>query len=173
MSAPDVGAFARRLVASADALVSLVEDVDGDESRWKLTPDKWSINEIFGHLVDEERYDFRQRVQLLLEDPSRPWPPIDPERWVREKNFNTRALSDLTAEFLAERQRSVTWLETQGSANWEQRYEHPTAGVLTARGLLHNWAAHDLLHVRQIVGVRYARLAVTAAPLSLDYAGRW
>ncbi|MDH5627852.1 MAG: DinB family protein, partial [Candidatus Krumholzibacteria bacterium] len=78
MSAPDVAAVARRLVASADALTALVEDVDGDESRWKLTPEKWSINDIFGHLIDEERHDFRQRVQILLEDPTRPWPPIDP-----------------------------------------------------------------------------------------------
>ncbi|MDH4036474.1 MAG: DinB family protein [Candidatus Krumholzibacteria bacterium] len=173
MSAPDVAAVARRLVASADALTALVEDVDGDESRWKLTPEKWSINDIFGHLIDEERHDFRQRVQILLEDPTRPWPPIDPEGWVREKNFNARALSDLTGEFLAERQRSVAWLVTQGSANWDQACTHPTAGVLSAWGLLHNWAAHDLLHVRQIVAVRYARLAVKTAPATLDYAGRW
>jgi hypothetical protein len=173
MSASDVAACARRLVASADALTALVEDVDGEESRWKLTPEKWSINEIFGHLVDEERYDFRQRIQILLEDPARPWPQIDPERWVREKNFNARDLSDLTAEFLAERQRSVSWLETQGSANWDQAYQHPTAGALSALSLLHNWAAHDLLHIRQIVGVRYGRLAVKTAPHTLDYAGRW
>ena len=173
MNAPDVAGFARRLVASADALTALVEDVGGEEARWKLTPAKWSINEIFGHLVDEERHDFRQRLHLVLEDPARPWPPIDPEGWVRDKNFNARELSDLTGEFLAERQRSVTWLETLQTANWVHSYHHPTAGELTAPALLHAWAAHDLLHVRQIVAARYARLAVQAAPASLDYAGRW
>lgn len=172
MNAPDVAAFARRLQASADALTALVEDVAGEEARWRLTPGKWSINEVFGHMVDEERYDFRQRLQILLEDPARPWPAIDPERWVREKNFDARDLADLTAEFLAERQRSVSWLETLGTANWVHAYQHPTAGRLTATGLLHCWAAHDLLHLRQIMLLRYARLAVKAAPSSLDYAGR-
>jgi hypothetical protein len=173
MNAPDVVAFARRLSASADALTALVSDVGGDESRWKSAPAKWSINEIFGHLVDEERYDFRQRLALLLENPDRPWPSIDPEGWVREKNFNARELSDLTAEFLSERQRSVAWLETQGAAQWENAYRHPQAGVLTAPALLHAWAAHDLLHLRQIAAVRHARLATLIAPANTDYAGRW
>lgn len=173
MNAPDVAAFARRMTATADALTALVEDMDDVAARWRLTPGKWSINEIFGHLVDEERYDFRQRLQLLLEDPAQPWPAIDPERWVREKNFDARTLADLTAEFLAERQRSTTWLETLGSANWKHAYEHPQAGTITAAGLLHNWAAHDLLHVRQIVATRYAHLAIMASPASLEYAGRW
>lgn len=173
MSAPDVNAFARRLVASADALTALVEDVADDEARWRSAPAKWSINEIFGHLVDEERYDFRQRLQLLLEDPARPWPPIDPEGWVREKNFNDRALADLSAEFLSERQRSVTWLETLQSASWTHAYRHPTAGMLTAAVLLHAWAAHDLLHIRQILAVRHARLSALIAPDHTDYAGRW
>ena len=67
----------------------------------------------------------------------------------------------------------MAWLETQATANWKHQYQHPTAGALTAAGLLHCWAAHDLLHLRQIVAARYARLAVMAAPASLDYAGRW
>lgn len=173
MNAPDVAAFARRLAASADALTALVEDIAGDEARWNPAPAKWSINEIFGHLVDEERYDFRQRLQLLLEDPERPWPAIDPEGWVREKRFNDRTLSDLTAEFLSERQRSMAWLETLQTANWTHAYRHPDAGLLTATALLHAWAAHDLLHLRQVIAVRYARLVALVAPGSVDYAGRW
>lgn len=173
MSAPDVRAFARRLVASADALTAVVEDVDGEEAVWRSAPAKWSISEIFGHLVDEERYDFRQRLQLLLEDPARPWPAIHPERWVREKDFNARALADLTAEFLSERQRSVAWLETLATANWTHAYRHPIVGLLTAPALLHAWAAHDLLHLRQVTAVRHARLSALIAPATTDYAGRW
>jgi hypothetical protein len=170
MSAPDVAAFARRLVASADALTALVEDVDGEAACWRSAPGTWSINEIFGHLVDEERYDFRQRLQLLLEDPARSWPTIDPEGWVKAKDFNRRGLADLTAEFLAERQRSVAWIETLGTANWSHAYRHDSAGEITAPALLHAWAAHDLLHIRQIAATRYARLAASAP---VDYAGRW
>jgi len=172
MKTPDAAAFARRLEAGADALVALVEDVGPEEARWHRAADKWSINEIMGHLVYEERHDFRLRLQLLLEDPNRTWPPIDPEGRVREGRFDARDLSDLTAEFLSERQNSVSWLETLAGSRWEHSYPHPTAGVITAAGLLHCWAAHDLLHIRQIAAVRHARLAVMAGPHTLEYAGR-
>jgi hypothetical protein len=172
MKAPDTAAFARRLEAGADALAALVEDVGPEEARWHQAAGKWSINEIVGHLVYEECHDFRQRLQLLLEDPNRTWPPIDPDGHVRQGGFDARDLSDLVAEFLAERQTSVSWLEALETSNWEHSYPHPTAGVITAVGLLHCWAAHDLLHVRQIAAVRHARLAVMAGPYSLDYAGR-
>jgi hypothetical protein len=173
MSTPNLTAFAKRLRASADALAALVDDVGDDEARWKYAPDKWSINEIFGHLVDEEQLDVRKRLELLLGDPAQRWPPIDPEGWVREKQFNARTLAHLTVEFLAERQRSIEWLETLRSAGWSNTYAHLTAGPLSASVLLHAWAAHDLLHIRQILRVRYRHLAASAAPGSLDYAGAW
>ncbi len=173
MIAPDASAFARRLGASGDALMALVSDAGPDEARWKPEPAKWSMLEIVGHLVDEERLDFRRRLELVLDSPEHPWPSLDPEGRVREGHFNARALSDLVAEFAAERQRSVEWLESLRSPAWTNAYRHPTAGVLTASALLHAWAAHDLLHIRQIVRARYAFLAVAAAPASLDYAGPW
>ncbi|HEX5131321.1 MAG TPA: DinB family protein [Candidatus Krumholzibacteria bacterium] len=173
MSAPDASAFARRLAASGEALVALVADVDRDEAVWRPAAGRWSILEIVGHLVDEERHDFRQRLRLLLADPARVWPPIDPEGLVRSSNFNARELNDLAGEFVAEREQSVEWLASLVTPDWEHACTHPTAGVLTAAGLLHAWAAHDLLHLRQLTAVRFARLQSLAAPAALDYAGTW
>jgi hypothetical protein len=173
MMADEVAALARRLAATGEAMPALVADVARDEAAWKPAPTAWSILEVIGHLVDEERHDFRQRLQLLLQDPKRAWPPIDPEGWVREKNFNARELSDLVGEFAAERERSVAWLAALGAGNWAHTYRHPTAGDITATALLHAWAAHDLLHLRQIAGIRFARLQQLADPATLDYAGRW
>jgi DinB superfamily len=173
MSTPDIAAVARRLRAGADAITAFVSDVEAEEARWKPSPKSWSILDILGHLVDEERLDFRTRLDFILHRPGEPFPPIDPEGWVREKNFNARVLHELTQEFLAERDGSITWLRGISSPDWSLHYDHPTAGRLTAADMLYAWAAHDVLHVRQLARVRYARLAAVAAPRSLNYAGTW
>jgi len=173
MSALDLDDAVRRLRAGADAVTALVSGVGADEARWKPAPDAWSILEVMGHLGDEERLDFRTRLDLTLNHPGRPWPPIDPEGWVREKHLNDRVLTDLVDEFRAERDRSISWLRALSSPDWSRYHEHPTAGRLTAPGLLYAWIAHDLLHVRQIMRLRYRYVAALAPPGSLDYAGAW
>ncbi len=173
MTAAGLVDVARRLRASGDAIAALVSDVDVEDARWKPSPAKWSILEIVGHLTEEERDDFRMRVDMTLNCPGEPWPAIDPEGAVREKRFNDRILADLVQEFLSERDRSLAWLRALKSPDWTRAYDHPTAGRLTASSLLFAWAAHDLLHVRQIAAVRYARLAERASPHGLDYAGPW
>ncbi|WP_367392354.1 hypothetical protein [Lewinella sp. LCG006] len=39
------------------------------------------------HLYNEEREDFRQRVKLILEDPTQPLPAIDAANWVLERAY--------------------------------------------------------------------------------------
>jgi hypothetical protein len=171
MKAPDVQLAAAQLAAGGDALARLVADAGQSESTWRPGGRRWSLCEIFGHLIDEDTGDFRARLKLLLESPSNPWPPRDPEQNVRDGSFNQRTLDDLVRAFLKERKRSVAWVKTLHDANWAHAYAHPSAGKLTASALLYSWVAHDLLHVRQIVSVRYGWLERTAAPGKLDYAG--
>ena len=42
-----------------------------------------------------------------------------------------------------------------------------------AGDLLAAWVAHDLLHLRQLVELKYAYLARTMEPYALKYAGEW
>jgi hypothetical protein len=59
------------------------------------------------------------------------------------------------------------------SARWENAYVHPKLGPLSARMLLANWIAHDLLHTRQLIRLHHEWLAQQLAPETLDYAGPW
>jgi hypothetical protein len=38
----------------------------------------------------EKNEDFRKRLELVLNNPEDPWPPIDPEGWVVQRNYNNR-----------------------------------------------------------------------------------
>lgn len=160
-----------QLAANAEAVAALVRPVDGDGSRWKPSPEAWSILEVVCHLADEERDDFRTRVALTLQDPTLPWPPIDPGGWVTARDYAARDLGDALADFLAERERSLAWLGGLAGSGvdraadrlvgpaWNNAARHPAGFTIRAGDLMASWLAHDLLHVRQIVELRYGAMA--------------
>ncbi len=163
----------RRLSASAATLERLMTALPADQVRWKPAPDRWSVLEVACHLLDEEREDFRQRLGLLLEERTQPWPTIDPQGWPQSRGYLERELEPVVADFLAERRRSLAWLGTLGEVDWQVAYPHPQAGPLRAGDLLAAWQAHDLLHVRQLTRLHYRFLEQQAEPFTLRYAGDW
>jgi hypothetical protein len=161
-----------RLAQQAQTIRTLVEGVDEDQARWKPTPESWSILEVVNHLYDEEREDFRARVDHILHRPDEPAPPIDPQGWVTQRGYNQRNLAESLTNFLAEREKSLTWLATLDAPVWESAYKAPW-GALYAGDVFVSWAAHDLLHTRQLVELHYLHGVRSAAPYSVEYAGEW
>jgi hypothetical protein len=161
------------LDASARATDALVSGVAPEVARYAPAPGQWSINEIVGHLIDEERHDFRVRIDYMLRKASDSWPPIDPQRTVREANFNDQSLDALRTEFMHERGKSLEWLAGLHDANWDASYHHPKMGDFTAASMLRAWAAHDLLHLRQIERILFQHLSRSGEPDRTDYAGEW
>ena len=117
-----------RLNQNAVAIQALVT-VDEAQARWKPAPDEWSILEVLSHLVDEEREDFRQRLDYTLHRSGEAWPATDPPGWVISRSYNERDPDQTLAEFLVERGNSLAWLRTLDEPDWSQAYDHPRAGA--------------------------------------------
>ena len=66
----------QELSNGAQVFPALLAGVTPDEARLKPDPVTWSILEVVCHLYDEEREDFRQRLDIMLHRPAEPWPPI-------------------------------------------------------------------------------------------------
>lgn len=164
---------ARRLAQQALTIRTLVEQVTPEQARWKPNADEWSILEVVNHLYDEEREDFRQRIDYLLHKPGEEPPPIDPQGWVTARAYNAQELVPSLQKFLNEREQSVAWLHNLRSPDWSIHYNHPAGFTITAYEFLVNWAAHDLLHLRQLVELHYAWHQRQVAETSLAYAGDW
>ena len=162
--------FVTQFANNATAIRSLVQEVRPEQGRWKPSPGEWSILEVINHLYDEEREDFRQRLDLLLHHPDQPWPGIDPAGWVVSRKYNHRDLAASLHNFLAEREASLTWLKNLSAPNWAQTYAYPVAGSISARDLLAAWLAHDMLHLRQLAQLHWQYLARSYATA---YAGDW
>ena len=83
-----------------------------------------------------------------------------------------KSLETKIAEFVTEREKSVAWLRGLNNPKWDNAFQHPKVGPVTAQLILENWLAHDILHTRQILGLTYGYLKANAKS-PLDYAGNW
>jgi len=139
---------------------------------WKPSKDKWCVLEVVSHLYDEEREDFRARVQSILQDPNRQLVTFDPLLWVAEHDYIHQDFDVARKRFFKERDFSINWLTNLNSPRWDHTYKHPKLGPISARMMLSNWLAHDYIHIRQINRLFYQYLD-SHNECDLSYAGKW
>lgn len=151
----------------------LFHGADRELYTWRPAPDKWCMLEIICHLYDEECEDFRARVEhVLLHGDRLPMQPIDPQGWVTSRSYMLKDYETILHGFLAERQRSVNFLNALSVPQWDNVYNHPVLGPLKASTFLYNWLAHDHHHIRQVNDLKYRYLASKVQD-PLTYAGKW
>jgi hypothetical protein len=162
----------QELAQGAQILSALASGITEEEARFKPSPESRSVLEVVAHVLDEEREDFRPRLDITLYHLGTQWSPIDPDGWVTKRGYNDLDFEATLQAFLAERQKSLDWLKDLVNPDWEARYQAPS-GSISAGDLLACWAAHDNLHMRQLVELRRRRLERIASPYDLSYAGEW
>ncbi|WP_286743597.1 DinB family protein [Roseivirga sp. UBA1976] len=161
-----------QLADNKEVFLSLLEKTPPHIFSWKPEPGRWNLLEIICHLADEEKHDFKYRIQVALDPNQFPFLPIDPEAWVTEKSYATQHFTQKLNEWAKEREQSVEWLRKLVPTDWEAHLVHPEYGQMTARNILANWVAHDYIHLRQIIQLKRACLQNITGE-SLAYAGRW
>lgn len=161
-----------QMTANAARIHLLAEGVSDEQARWKPDPTSWSILEVINHLYDEEREDFRVRLEIILANTGAPWPPIDPQGWVTARKYNERDLGTSINNFLAEREKTLSWLRNLENPDFEIVYTSPF-GNMSAGDMFAAMVSHDLLHLRQLVELHWAYTAKQLAPYQGGYAGDW
>jgi hypothetical protein len=172
MNAMNVEFCVTQLRHNASRICELVQHIPQKQASWKPDPATWSILEVINHLYDEERLDFRARLDRLLHQPDRLWPDIDPEGWVTERHYNQRLFDESLNDFLIARRESLDWLASLQAPNWAAVYR-ASFGQLSAGDLLAAWVAHDLLHMRQLVELHWAYTTDQLSRFRFAYAGDW
>jgi hypothetical protein len=162
-----------QMALQAGRIRALADGVSDEQARWKPAPDSWSILEVVNHLADEEKEDFRTRLDYLLHRPGEVAPDIDPQGWVTARGYNQRDPAESLDRFLAERQRSLDWLRGLNAPDWQASMIMPWGQPFHAGDMAAAWLAHDLLHSRQLVELHYAWTQRAVAPYEVGYAGDW
>lgn len=168
----DMEFLLREFTENPKRIKALVAGVTQAEARYKPGVKTWSILEVVNHLYDEERFDFRVRLDIILNRPAEDWPAIAPAAWVIQRKYNTLDLDTSLAAYLSERRRSLRWLRSLGTVNWNARYAR-AGRSMRAGDMFAAWVAHDGLHIRQLNELHRLLLERAVKPYRPGYAGEW
>ena len=164
--------FYQELQNSTEMIRALLAGVTQEAARLKPSAESWSMLEVVCHLYDEEREDFREHLDFILHRQNEDWHVIDTEGWVTERKYNEQNFAEMQGKFFAEREKSFAWLKGLQNPDWEKTYTTPYR-TISAGEMFACWAAHDNLHIRQLVELRRMRLENITKPYNLEYAGDW
>src|SRR5512133_3903428 len=141
------------LIDSTNMINALLSGITQEEARLKTDEKSWSILEVVCHLYDEEREDFREHLDFILNRSGGEWHRINPPAWVTERNYNGQVFRDMKEKLVAERSKSLDWLKGLANADWNTSLTNEF-GTVTAGEMFASWIAHDNLHIRQLVELR-------------------
>ena len=162
----------QELVNSTEMIQALINGIGQGQAQVKPDAESWSILEVVCHLYDEEREDFREHLDFILNRQNEEWHIIDPQKWVTERKYNEQDFAQMQEKFQAERRKSLDWLKGLGSVDWDTVYTSEY-GSMRAGEMFSAWVAHDNLHIRQLVALRRAYIERITQPYEIQYAGDW
>jgi hypothetical protein len=149
-------------------LRGLMTEISDDDARWKPAADRFSIAEVLAHLAHSEGHCYRSRLDRFLSEERPEFEPDDAQMHL-ERYRNADPEEDF-AHFEEQRESNVEFLRTLTAADGARKAQHQEVGEITMAQMLHEWALHDLGHVRQIAElVRARKYLAGAGPLGNSY----
>lgn len=132
------------------ALVRLASGLPDAVLDFRVAPDDWTIREILAHLVDDEMYVMRTRMERMMKEERPDLAPHDERKWYASRNTSRDALDDLLGDFAVQRAASLGMIDMLRESDWAREGYQPEYGIFTAEGWLGRWAEQDTVHLRQI-----------------------
>ena len=148
---PD-GDVVSTLATQVHETLTLLRGLPDSVSTYRYAPDKWSVNEVVGHLIDSERI-FAVRALRFARNDVAPLPGFEQDDYVRNSTFDAYSLSDLASELEVVRQSTVFLFRHMDEAAWSRRGIASDAEV-SVRALAYIIAGHELHH-REVLLSRY------------------
>jgi hypothetical protein len=150
---PDSG-FDEVLRGQPAELARCAEAVPGEREQFRYDEGKWSIREVFGHVIDAERV-FGFRAFSFGRGETAPLPSFDENDYVARSRYHERPLETLVEEFRALREAHLLMLTWQAESDWVRKGT-ASGNSISVRALAYIMAGH----VRHHIGILRDRYGV-------------
>ncbi|MCI0491227.1 MAG: DinB family protein [Blastocatellia bacterium] len=132
--------------------LDLLRGISDAKAQYRYAPDKWSIKEVIGHIIDSERI-FAYRALRFARNDGAPLAGFEQDGYVRYGGFDGREMADLLEEFEHVRRANIHMLRSFDDRGWERRGTASEAEV-SVKALAYIIAGHERHHVR-VLKTRY------------------
>jgi hypothetical protein len=140
------------LSAQIDETLALLRGLPASVASYRYAPDKWTVSEVVGHVIDTERMFAGRALYFARNDPAR-LPSMEQDDWMRNSNFDSYPLSELADELNVVRQSTVYLFKHMDEQAWTRRGIANNAEI-SVRALAYIIAGHELHH-RGVLEARY------------------
>ena len=146
------GDIVTTLEEQLNSTLALLRGLDESQGVRRYAPDKWSVKEVIGHIIDGERV-FAYRALRFARNDQTPLPGYEQDDYVRSATFDERTLADLADEFEHLRRSNIQLFRSLDESAWSRRGTANDFEV-TVRALAHIIAGHEAHHVG-VLQMRY------------------
>lgn len=139
------GDLCEMLQAQVGETLTLIRSIPETRGTYRYAPDKWSIKDVLGHVIDTERIMSYRALRVGRGDAT-PLPGFEQNDYVPTGNFDRRTLDDLCQELAAVRAATVHLFRHFDPAALARRGTasgHP----VTTRALGYIIAGHERHHL--------------------------
>jgi hypothetical protein len=156
------------LEATPTILRGLMAELDDEDVRWKPAPDRFSVGEVLAHLSESEGHCYRARLDQFMSEDNPEFEPDDAQFHLAE--YAKADPEDSFDHFEEQRETNIEFLRALEPGAGARRARHKEVGPITLEQMLHEWAMHDLGHIRQVAELVRARKHLAGAgPLGKSY----
>lgn len=149
---PDDGLILHHLEDNLASTKKFIASIPPTRLLHRYAKGKWTIKEILGHMMDEERIYVYRALRFARND-STELPGFEQDRYAQYSRANKREISDLLDEFALVRQSTIAFFDALDDAALIR------GGIVdghrfTVRALAYHIAGHELRHMN-IIRERY------------------
>ena len=149
------------LEATPEMLRGLMAGLSDEDARWKPAPNRFSVAEVLAHLSHSEGHCYRMRLDRFMSESLPEFEPDDAQMYL--DLYRDVDPEDAFDHFEEQRESNIAYLRDLPSAAGQRKALHREYGKITLSEMLHEWALHDLGHVRQIAELVRARKYLAGA----------
>jgi hypothetical protein len=133
------------LEAQPAEVLTIADRVAPEDELFRYAPDKWSVRQVFGHIVDTERV-MGYRAFCIARGETKPLPGFDENEYVARADSEERPVKELAHEFAAVRQANLWAIRRWTDEQWS-RMGNANGNPISARAIAYILAGHVRHHI--------------------------
>lgn len=148
---PD-GAIHEILLEQQQFTNNLISTITETQADYRYAPGKWSLKEVFGHMIDTERIMSYRLLRIARGDQT-PLAGFEENFYVEHAFYDKRSMADLLEEYMSVRHATLTLVRGIAEVAWE-RIGIANVNPISVNALVYIIAGHELHHL-DIMKERY------------------